>query len=171
MSEPTLCSIYRLRVVLNGVSPLVWCRLLVSSETNLADLHDILQLAFGWSGLYLYEFRIHGRTFGEERSVCLADLQLHPGERFRYGYNFFVFWECDVRLEAILPHQGELTHPRCLILQAPCNVPKITCFHLVRKNDRFCSHSALILEVLPSKGPISARLIGGLNARPLCLVF
>jgi len=56
MSEPTLCSIYRLRVVLNGVSPLVWRRLLVSSETNLADLHEILQLAFGWSGFYLYEF-------------------------------------------------------------------------------------------------------------------
>jgi len=70
MSEPTLCSIYRLRVVLNGVSPLVWRRLLVSSETNLTDLHEILQLAFGWSGFYLYEFRIHGRTFGEERSVC-----------------------------------------------------------------------------------------------------
>src|SRR5260370_29500587 len=114
MSEPTLCSIYRLRVVLNGVSPLVWRRLLVFSETNLADLHEILQLAFGWSGFYLYEFRIHGRTFGKERSVCLADLQLHPGERFRYCYNFFVFWECDVRLEAILPRQGELTHPRCV---------------------------------------------------------
>ena len=63
---------YRLRVVLNGVSPLVWRRLLVSSETNLADLHEILQLAFGWSGFYLYEFRIHGRTF--ERSVQSASL-------------------------------------------------------------------------------------------------
>src|SRR5260221_9887575 len=114
MSEPTLCSICRLSVVLNGVIPVVWRRLLLSSETNLADLHEILQLAFGWSGFYLYEFRIHGRTFGEERSVCLADLQLHPGERFRYCYNFFVFRECDVRLEAILPHQGESTHPRCV---------------------------------------------------------
>jgi Plasmid pRiA4b ORF-3-like protein len=47
MSDSTLCSMYRLRVVLNGVSPLVWRRLLVSSETNLADLHEILQLAFG----------------------------------------------------------------------------------------------------------------------------
>src|SRR3984893_10372225 len=87
MSDPTLCSIYRLRVVLNGVSPLVWRRFLVSSKTNLADLHEILQLAFGWSGFYLYEFRIHGRTFGDARSVCLADFQLHPGERFRYRYN------------------------------------------------------------------------------------
>jgi len=114
MSDPTLCSIYRLRVVLNGVSPLVWRRLLVSSKSNLADLHEILQLAFGWSGFYLYEFRIHGRTFGEERSVCLADFQLHPGERLRYRYNFFVFWECDLRLEAILPHRGELAHPRSM---------------------------------------------------------
>src|SRR5260221_6724530 len=74
MSDPTLCSIYRLRVVLNGVSPLVWRRFLVSSKTNLVDLHEILQLAFGWSGFYLYEFRIHGRTFGcnaaDARSVC-----------------------------------------------------------------------------------------------------
>jgi hypothetical protein len=48
MSDTTLWSIYRLRVVLNGVSPLVWRRFLVSSKTHLADLHEILQLAFGW---------------------------------------------------------------------------------------------------------------------------
>ena len=117
MSDTTLRSIYRLRVVLDGVSPLVWRRFLVSSKTHLADLHEILELAFGWNGFYLYEFRIHGRAFGrnaeDARSVCLADCQLHPGERFCYRYNFFVFWECDLRLEAILPLQGELAHPRC----------------------------------------------------------
>ena len=89
---------------------MVWRRFLVSNKTNLADLHEILQVAFGWSGFYRYEFLIHGKTFGcnagDARSVCLADFQLHPSERFRYRYNFFVFWECDLRLEAILPHQG-----------------------------------------------------------------
>src|SRR5260221_4380143 len=111
MSDPTLCSIYRLRVVLNGVSPLVWRRFLVSSKTSLADLHEILQLTFGWSGFYLYEVRIHGRTFGEERLVGLADLQLHSCERFRYCYNFFVFLPCHVRLEPILTHRVECTRP------------------------------------------------------------
>src|SRR5271157_1453057 len=118
MSDPAQCSIYRLRLVVNGVSPMVWRRFLVSSKTNLADLHEILQVAFGWSGFYRYEFLVHGKTFGcsagDARSVCLADFQLHPSERFRYRYNFFVFWECDLRLEAILPHQGELAHPRCV---------------------------------------------------------
>jgi hypothetical protein len=36
-------------------------------------------------------------TIGE---IC--GLALHRGERFRYRYNFFAPWECDVRLEALL---------------------------------------------------------------------
>ena len=42
-------AIYQLRVVLCGVSPLVWRRLLVLKETSLAELHGILQTAFDWS--------------------------------------------------------------------------------------------------------------------------
>jgi hypothetical protein len=49
MSEPSVSSIaiYQLRVVLCGVSPLVWRRLLVVSTTSIAELHEILQSAFG----------------------------------------------------------------------------------------------------------------------------
>ena len=53
MNDPTRFSIYQLRTVLNGVSPLVWRRFLLLSETSLADLHEILQLAFGWTGFYV----------------------------------------------------------------------------------------------------------------------
>jgi Plasmid pRiA4b ORF-3-like protein len=48
----------------------VWRRFLLLSETSLADLHKILQLAFGWSGFYLYEFCIHGKTFGSNRTAA-----------------------------------------------------------------------------------------------------
>ena len=54
MNDPTRFSICQLRAVLNGVSPLVWRRFLLSRETRLADLHEILQLAFSWSGYYSY---------------------------------------------------------------------------------------------------------------------
>jgi Plasmid pRiA4b ORF-3-like protein len=111
-------SIYQLRAVLNGVSPLVWRRLLLSSATTLADLHRILQLAFGWSDFYLYEFRIHGKTFGsngeDPRLVCLGDFQLRPTECFRYRYNFLAFWESELRLEAVMPLHKDLTYPRCV---------------------------------------------------------
>lgn len=60
---------------------MVWRRFLLASETSLADLHEVLQFAFGWSSFYLYEFCIHGKTFGrnaeDPRSVCLGDFQLH----------------------------------------------------------------------------------------------
>jgi hypothetical protein len=58
MSEPSVSSlaIYQLRVVLCGVSPLVWRRLLVVNETSLGELHEILQNAFDWSGEHLHRF-------------------------------------------------------------------------------------------------------------------
>ena len=58
MSEPSVSSltIYQLRVVRCGVSPLVWRRLLVVNETSLGELHQILQNAFDWSGEHLHRF-------------------------------------------------------------------------------------------------------------------
>jgi hypothetical protein len=41
--------VYQLRVVLRGVSPLIWRRLLVRSDSTIADLHATLQIALGWS--------------------------------------------------------------------------------------------------------------------------
>jgi hypothetical protein len=66
MSEPSLSSItiYQLRVVLCGVSPLVWRRLLMANDTTIAGLHEILQSAFDWGGEHLHCFHIHGAAYG-----------------------------------------------------------------------------------------------------------
>jgi hypothetical protein len=46
-----------------------------------------------------------GSNAEDPRSVCLGDFQLRPVERFRYRYNFLVFWKSDLRLEAtVLQH-------------------------------------------------------------------
>ncbi|MBV8883014.1 MAG: hypothetical protein JO235_03295 [Chroococcidiopsidaceae cyanobacterium CP_BM_RX_35] len=37
--------IYKLKVVLLGISPMIWRRLLVKSDSTIADLHYILQIA------------------------------------------------------------------------------------------------------------------------------
>src|SRR5664280_2777976 len=46
-------SVYQLRVVVRGVSPLIWRRLLVPADTTIAGLHAVLQVAFGWTGTHL----------------------------------------------------------------------------------------------------------------------
>ena len=45
MSQPPeLPDIYQLRITLREISPLIWRRLLVCSDTTLAQLHAILQI-------------------------------------------------------------------------------------------------------------------------------
>ena len=61
MQPATLPSLYQLRVVVHGVSPLIWRRLLLPADTTIAGLHAVLQIAFGWSGDHLHRFLVHGR--------------------------------------------------------------------------------------------------------------
>jgi hypothetical protein len=105
MTSATPLSLYQLRIVLCGISPFIWRRVLVRRETTLAPLHAILQILFAWSDEHLHRFHIHGKEYGssgvQTRRVLLSDLQLHRGERFRYVYDFGAHWACDIRLEAI----------------------------------------------------------------------
>jgi Plasmid pRiA4b ORF-3-like protein len=115
MPEPAqgaLPCVYQLRIVLRGISPLIWRRLLVRADDSIADLHTALQITFGWDGSHLHRFVIHGREYGHDSSldpheVRLRDLGLRVGERFTYEYDFTDYWVNDIRLEAILePRPG-----------------------------------------------------------------
>src|SRR5664279_107349 len=64
MQPAPLPSAYQLRVVVRGVSPLSWRRLLVPADTTIADLHAVLQTAFGWTGTHLHRFVVQGREYG-----------------------------------------------------------------------------------------------------------
>jgi hypothetical protein len=60
----TALNIYQLRIVLCGISPLIWRRVLVPSDVTLAHLHAILQILFAWSNEHLHSFHIHGKEDG-----------------------------------------------------------------------------------------------------------
>lgn len=109
-------SVYQLRVVLSEISPLIWRRLLVRSDTTLADLHAALQVAFCWDGFHLHRFKVHGREYEgvyDTRQVRLADLGLRVTERFVYDYDFTDFWRHDIRVEQILAVEAGRTYPVC----------------------------------------------------------
>src|SRR5438067_4676538 len=111
--------VYQLRVVLRSVSPLIWPRLLVCGESTVADLHAVLQIAFGWSGEHLHRFVIQGRHYGDDgradpRRVRLSDLRLRVGERWLYEYDFTDGWQHDLRLEQIVTLVPGQSYPRCV---------------------------------------------------------
>jgi len=123
--DPQQSVVYQLRLVLSGVSPMIWRRLLLSGNTHLAHLHNILQILFSWSDERSSRFRIHGKDYeiaewGEidfdcdRHSVRLSDLHLHCRERFLYEYDFTAGWRLEIRLEKILPLDPKRQYPVCI---------------------------------------------------------
>jgi hypothetical protein len=123
-AAPLIPSIYQLRAVLRGVSPLVWRRLLVSADSTIADLHATLQIAFGWDDAHLHRFLIHGSAYGlaysgglsfrdDARRVPLSRFSFRPTERFVYDYDFNDGWRLDLRVEEVLAPEPARTYPMC----------------------------------------------------------
>ncbi len=64
MSETPMPVIYQLKVLLLGISPMIWRRIGVRSDSTIADLHYIIQIAMGWKDEHLHQFLIHGVHYG-----------------------------------------------------------------------------------------------------------
>jgi Plasmid pRiA4b ORF-3-like protein len=128
--------VYQLRAVLRGISPLIWRRLLVRSDSTVAQLHEVLQIAFGWDDEHLNRFEIRGREYAvyrdgggmigiDARDVRLCDLKLRRLERFVYEYDFGDSWIHDLRLETTLPLNPRKIYPVCVA--GKCSAPPEDC--------------------------------------------
>jgi Plasmid pRiA4b ORF-3-like protein len=121
-SPPT---VYQFRIVVQGISPLIWRRIPIRNDMSLATLHAALQIVFAWRDTHLHSFHIYGKTYRtprlgglhadvDARHVPLAALRLYRGERFTYVYNFIDYRESEIRLEAVLPGDPQHRYPICL---------------------------------------------------------
>ena len=61
MTEP----VARLRIELREIEPRLWRRIDVPVSSTLLALHDIIQIAAGWTDSHLFEFVIKDRVYGE----------------------------------------------------------------------------------------------------------
>ena len=103
---------------------MTWRRLLVPGDSTLADLHETLQVALGWTDTHLHRFRIHGREFAvprlgaaaldDARRVHLRQFGFRLRERFLYEYDFTDGWQHEVRIEALRPVEARRSYPVCL---------------------------------------------------------
>ena len=124
MPGPQMLGVYQFKVVLRGVSPMIWRRLLLRSDQTIADLHYAIQIAMGWSDAHLNRFHIHGKDYGVAHEggltfsdnpgrVRLAQFGFRLRERFLYEYDFYDGWQHDVRLEKVLPLNSKRVLPVC----------------------------------------------------------
>lgn len=115
------------KVELNNTHPPIWRRLRLASYLTLPQVHEILQIAMGWTDSHLHHFEmgpgardLHLQPFlnqfdldeGEEgileEQVRLDEVMASEGDRLHYIYDFGDHWQHTIRLEKIFPFkQGD----------------------------------------------------------------
>jgi hypothetical protein len=120
-------TIYRLKLWLCDLKPLIWRRIEVPSIITLPKLHRAIQVAMGWEDYHLHAFHI-GRISYEipdpeemypskardERRVKLLAVVATVGTEFGYVYDFGDGWEHRLLLEAIALAEPGVFYPRCV---------------------------------------------------------
>ena len=119
-------TIVTLKVTLTGSRPPIWRRLMVPGSMTLGDLHQAIQIAFGWYNSHLHAFDIEGRQFGdpelmegdgdyayENRKTLNALIKAGVG-RFDYTYDFGDDWEHRIVIEKPRPVVPGQFYPACV---------------------------------------------------------
>ena len=110
---PLFGDAFEIRAALRNVEPTVWRTLSVPVHLSLGDLHEILQVAFGWQNSHLHDFVVGEARFGmtdvEDELFCIDEhaaplgAVARSGSSFVYRYDFGDSWEHEIRVERVVP--------------------------------------------------------------------
>jgi hypothetical protein len=113
----------RIKVTLRDIRPPIWRRLEIGTNITFEDLHDILQIAMGWTDSHLHAFDVGTTRIGpsdpewaedlDEKRVFLRDVLSQGVRRFRYEYDFGDDWMHDIAVEALFEPEPGTSLPRC----------------------------------------------------------
>jgi hypothetical protein len=116
-----------LKVSLARFRPPVWRRVQLPVTATLGDLHDVIQVLFGWDGDHLHAFRVGKKTYSDsfanldgaedEEAVRLRDA-FAGGGKVGYTYDFGASWEHEVTLEKTLAREAGRKYPVCVAFRA-----------------------------------------------------
>jgi len=118
--------IYELYVELEYIEPTVWRRLLVPAVITLPKLHDLLQLAMGWTNSHLHSFTFGTKTFAPAEVDDFENLNMLNERRqtleaalgdslraFIYEYDFGDSWRCRIAVKPLARPNAEWQFPLC----------------------------------------------------------
>jgi hypothetical protein len=101
-----------LHASLRDIKPVVWRRVRVPADLVLGELHEVLQIAFGWDDSHLHDFEVGGLRFAPldvEDELLAIDEDGSPigavvrvGAVFTYRYDFGDDWEHQIKVERIV---------------------------------------------------------------------
>jgi hypothetical protein len=115
--------VVELKVSLAGFRPPIWRRVWLPVTATLADLHEVIQVLFGWDGDHLHLFQLGKRRYGDpfvdlegtgdEAAVRVRDA-VPAGGKVTYTYDLGACWEHEITLERTLPRDHGQDYPVCV---------------------------------------------------------
>jgi hypothetical protein len=163
---------YQLKVSLLEIEPEIWRQLRVPGGASLDRLHEIFQVAMGWTNSHLHQFSVGDIRYGvpdpdfdqgdvrDERNVRLCEVATRANGSFVYEYDFGDGWEHRVVVEKILtPEERSADIPVCLAGARACppedcgGVPGYESFLEVRRDPTHEDHQAMLKWVGGSFDP------------------
>jgi hypothetical protein len=120
--------ILQLKISLAHISPPVWRRIQVRNTVSLLDLHDIIQVAFGWEDAHLHEFRKGRQSVFDSAALdfdpsAMAEREartplnrflMKPKDKLAYLYDFGDSWLHKIAVEKVLDPEPGTAYPVCL---------------------------------------------------------
>jgi hypothetical protein len=117
-----------LRIELQGIEPLIWRRVAVSTAMNLMDLDRVIQAAMGWLDSHLWELEANSRRYAmrlpsepewneryEDAETVTLESLLHDGSRrMNYVYDIGDYWEHALIVERVTAPLLNVTYPQFL---------------------------------------------------------
>ena len=119
----------QLKVTLKSVKPAIWRSVRLPVIATLGDLHQVIQLLFGWDGDHLHAFRVGRRAYSDpffaledaadEAGIRVRDA-CRPGVKVGYEYDFGASWQHEITAQkAFLLDPGQV-YPVCVAYQGNC---------------------------------------------------
>ncbi|WP_162074449.1 plasmid pRiA4b ORF-3 family protein [Chryseobacterium fistulae] len=122
-------NLIQIKIHILGISPQISRRFVVSDNTSIAQFHHLLQMIMGWDGYFLHEFHILGRYYGSSYSndcnAPLSHFDFKEKDKFTYTYNFYDFWEHELRVEKIIPLPAHYHYPKVIAGKRACPIEGI----------------------------------------------
>jgi hypothetical protein len=124
--------IYQIRVTLQGFRPPIWRRIQVRSSTRLDRLHEVIQVAMGWTNAHLHQFIVGDTYYGmraffpddpevnDETAFSLGRITRTEGAGFLYEYDFGDSWQHELLVEGITEPEQGVRYPVCIAGERAC---------------------------------------------------
>jgi Plasmid pRiA4b ORF-3-like protein len=113
-----------LKVSLSGSRPPIWRRVRLPVMATLGDLHDVIQVLFGWDGDHLHVFQAGKKQYSDplmdldetrnEEAIGLRDAMARNAGKISYTYDLGACWEHEITLEQTLPRDRGQDYPVCV---------------------------------------------------------